>query len=52
MNKQEGINYFCDQIIDELNNISNSSKKADMVASMNHWKVLLSNIKDINNTKE
>ena len=47
--KENAIDYFCDEIIADMDSVSAKSTKANMIAHMNHWRVLLNNIKDINN---
>lgn len=46
--KENAIDYFCDEIIADMDSVSAKSTKADMIAHMSHWRVLLTNIKDIN----
>jgi hypothetical protein len=48
MNKKEGIDYFCDEIINDINNISQSTRKNELIAYISNWKLLLNNIKSIN----
>lgn len=49
MNKQEGVNYFLEEIESTLNIISMSMKKADIMGHIRHMQILLENIKYINN---
>ena len=45
---EEGIEHFCDEILEDMRSISMSTTKADMIAHMQHWRELVQTIKFIN----